>query len=265
MNNKKGVILILTLWVLVILSLLVLGFAYRARVQNRLVTFSLREEKVFFLTKEGINRAIKEIDKDNNSFDAINESWYKPIIVEKKEGKIFAAVRDEESKINVNLASLEMLEKLPGMNEKIVQEIIKQRPLDTEREILNIEGITAEDYYGSKYKKGLRDLITVWGDGKININTACEEILEIIPGLSGETKEEIISRQRNEPFTQIEDLKDIPGISLEEYSRLRDLVKVSSSVFKIFCKGTLADAERKIIAVVKKDKEAITISSWREE
>lgn len=263
--NKKGVVLILTLWVLIILSLLAIGFAYRARIQSKLAAFSLREEKVLFLGEQGINRAIKEIDKDNNSFDAVSEDWYKPIIVEQKEGEIFAVVRDEESKININTASREVLEGLPGMDEEIAQEIIKQRPLDTENEVLDVEGITAEDYYGSKYKKGIRDLITVWGDGRININTACEEILELISGLSKETREKIISRQKNDPFTEIEDLKDIPGISLEEYSRLQDLTKVSSCIFKIFCKGSLSDAQRKIIAIVKKDKKMITILSWQEE
>ncbi|SIO12989.1 type II secretion system minor pseudopilin [Halodesulfovibrio marinisediminis] len=36
-------------------------------------------------------------------------------------------------------------------------------------------------YYGSKDVKGLHDLITVWGNGPINMNTACPEIISAIP------------------------------------------------------------------------------------
>lgn len=264
MGNKNGVTLILTLWVLVVLSLLALCFTYRAHIQSQLVSFFLKEERVFFLTQEGINRAIKEISKDSNSFDALNENWCLPIIVAKKDEKIFALIRDEESKININTTSLAVLKKLFATDEKIIQEIIKRRPFDTKDEILNIEGITAEDYYGSKYRKGIRDLITVWGDGRININTVSKEVLELIPDIRQGIKESIISKQKDMPFAKIEDLKDISGINLEEYSKLKNLSKVSSSIFEIFSKGTLTDIEKKIVVIVKKEKETITILSWQE-
>ena len=51
----------------------------------------------------------------------------------------------------------------------------KNAPLDTIEEILMIKGISEENYYG---EKGLENFVTVFTNGKININTASAEVLK---------------------------------------------------------------------------------------
>ena len=80
---------------------------------------------------------------------------------------------DEQAKININTASKEVLENLPGVDEDLADEIVNslRRPFKVEEELMLVDGMTEE-----RFKK-LQNSITVYGDGKININTAHFEVL----------------------------------------------------------------------------------------
>ncbi|MGM0609474.1 MAG: type II secretion system minor pseudopilin GspK [Thermodesulfobacteriota bacterium] len=63
------------------------------------------------------------------------------------------------------------------------------RPIKYIGELVLIRGIDKELYTGSENEPGLKDLFTVYSNGKININTAPKEILAAMvnPGISRET------------------------------------------------------------------------------
>ena len=56
-------------------------------------------------------------------------------------------------------------------------------PMTDIRELLNIPGITRDLMVASGTRPGLEDLLTVHGDGRINLNTAPEGVIRAIPGL----------------------------------------------------------------------------------
>ena len=56
-------------------------------------------------------------------------------------------------------------------------------PMQDIRELMNIPGITRDLFIASGTRPGLEDLLTVYGDGRININTAHEGVLRAVPGL----------------------------------------------------------------------------------
>jgi len=67
------------------------------------------------------------------------------------------------------------------------------------RELLNIPGITRDLMVASGTRPGLEDLLTVHGDGRVNLNTAPEGVIRAIPGLPP-----TYSRERiEEYFTQL--------------------------------------------------------------
>ncbi|HNY65737.1 MAG TPA: type II secretion system minor pseudopilin GspK [Deltaproteobacteria bacterium] len=55
--------------------------------------------------------------------------------------------------------------------------LCKNGPLDTPEEILLVKGMKPEYYYGTDHYKGIRDYVTVWSGGPININTASDIVL----------------------------------------------------------------------------------------
>ena len=118
----------------------------------------------------------------------------------------------------------------------------KNGPIDDISELLLIKGITPEIYYGvsaTNYQPsyfsqqrnrfgqqaaampavtvGLTDLFTPLSDGKININTASAEVLQLIPGVDPIIAEAIVSGRAGEadlgapgmlgPYRSVQDLQ----------------------------------------------------------
>jgi competence protein ComEA len=65
------------------------------------------------------------------------------------------------------------------------------------------------------------------GDGRISLNRATASELEALPGVGPVLAERIVAyRSQNGPFTEVEDLLDVPGIGEAILASLRDLVKL---------------------------------------
>lgn len=103
-----------------------------------------------------------------------------------------AKVVDESALINLNTASVDVLKRLPGINDDLAKGIVYSglRPFSSANEVLLVEGASKEAFLLFK------DLVTVYGTGKVNINTAEKKVLLAL-GLDEELAE-IIIRFRSE-------------------------------------------------------------------
>ncbi|MCM8790027.1 MAG: hypothetical protein NC916_03310, partial [Candidatus Omnitrophica bacterium] len=129
MKNRAQV-LILSMWILIILTILAIGIGHRVSMALRLSRSHRDKLKARYLTKVGINRLVVELDNDSNDFDALNEDWanneklFSKIlasdnqnefaqvsytVIEGKDKRVIYGVRDEERKININTATKEVL------------------------------------------------------------------------------------------------------------------------------------------------------------
>jgi competence protein ComEA len=65
--------------------------------------------------------------------------------------------------------------------------------------------------------------------GPVNINTATQEQLELLPDIGPVTAGNIIAyREENGPFEQIEDIMNVPGIGEVTFEGLRDQITVGN-------------------------------------
>lgn len=143
---------------------------------------------------------------------------------------VFAA--DPPTRINVNFASAEILETLPGVGPKLAQEIIKARPFKSIQDLDKVKGI------GPAKLAQIRDKIFIGPTApnfkapiapvtnavaKINLNTATLEELDALPGI-GPKRAELIVKAR--PFKTVEDLRKIKGLPASDFQKLKDLVSV---------------------------------------
>jgi len=115
----------------------------------------------------------------------------------------------------------------------------KNLPLEVPAEILWVKGMDEEKWQGSKKTPGWRELLTLWGNGKVNLNTAPFSVLKATlqvyssEVIGDDLVEEMLEARKNNPFLKVEDLS--PYLDKKVISRLRSssLVGFSSSLFSV--------------------------------
>lgn len=264
-KGDKGIILILVLWVLFFLSVVVLTLGFKNRINIRISSLNNEQLRAFYLAKEGINRMIVKLAADDAGFDSLDDEWSKELVLEKDYGVLSVKVTDEDRYLNINLISKEGLQSVSGVFEKLQKEdmeaIYKSRPFNVPQELKDISVIDEDkfDIITSSGKIKLYELLTVFSDGKLNINTVDAQVLLMIPGMSQGIAEAIIDRRKNMPFKNrdklSEELSSI-GLTPEQIGFLIKLAKVNSSVFRIRSKAvSSARSIEKIIELVIKREE----------
>lgn len=179
----------------------------------------------------------------------------------------------------------------------------KDKPFEVISELLLVRGVTPEIYFGEdanengildpneddgslsfpkdnadgELDRGLRDLLTVYGDGLINLNTAPKEVLFAIPGVSEQTVDSLVAYRAGLDgvegtaddafFTAYEDLQEVSGLTQFEYLQLVAHGTFSSSFFTIHCEAWLREdkVHRKIRAVVQRTADGVSVISWQED
>ncbi|MBU1090251.1 MAG: general secretion pathway protein GspK [Candidatus Omnitrophica bacterium] len=198
-RGKKGSILIVSLWALGVLAILGLALAQFIFQQIKFTNFFMRStislpvaraayQRVLFERRTGLVSdydSLKEITGEKEG-QLCNNLSYKYYFAQKKiiDGEeIFI---DESALINLNLVSSRILEQLPGLDEDLAKKIVEsgKRPFKRKEELLLIEDIDKEQFIQFK------DLITVYGTGKININSVSKEVLSAL-GLDDDLIEKI--------------------------------------------------------------------------
>lgn len=133
--NKRGSILIVTLWVLSILAIFAVNLGYTVRTQLFYAHHLQDRLKMYYMARAGIERAIIElmnINDETESYDALNETWanneelfkempfgdgfitFSYLLRENEEDEqtTLYGVMDESSKIDINNVPIAILTSL---------------------------------------------------------------------------------------------------------------------------------------------------------
>lgn len=128
----------------------------------------------------------------------------------------------------------------------------RNRPLGTAEELLLIKDVTPE-VFGR-----IRNYVTVYGDGKIDINCASKRVIESLSEkMNAALAQSIIDHRKFKPFVGIEELRDIPGITDSIYYTLRKTagVGVTNQYYCVTSRGTLGRLGCTIVAILRKNME----------
>ncbi len=145
----------------------------------------------------------------------------------------------------------------------------KNGPLDSLDELLLVRGFDKE----LVDDRGLRGYLTVAPtDGKINVNTAPLEVLQIVLGTQTgalaqpltEADIEDLVRYRDEH--ELKNVADINAVKISQgdLGKITPLIKVTSSYFTVSSKYTLGKVTKNVEAVLKRSGSTVSIISWRE-
>ncbi|MGD0276303.1 MAG: hypothetical protein ABSB79_09665 [Syntrophales bacterium] len=140
--------------------------------------------------------------------------------------------------------------------------------LDSLDQLLLIKGVTPDLYYGTETKPGLIQCLSIYGEGKININTAPKIVLR---ALSDDVTPEVAERLDDYRRTKGVDLSDpkwcerLPGLVNVHFNAQQ--ISTQSNVFKITSTGRIGNMTEVVSGVIKRvpATSEIKLLSWRAE
>lgn len=155
-------------------------------------------------------------------------------------------------------------------------------PLDTIGELALIKGFTVGILQGGTLStgmfesdtvvmSGIADMLTTYGDGKVNINAASARVLRTLPGVDAEMAAYIVSERdmwvdgtgaERKGFESVDEmLALVPDFPPEAV----DLLGIQSKEFRITSTGDLNGVLRTIWCIVRFTDERFTVLRWRED
>lgn len=214
-SNKTGSILIMSLWILAILSILAMGLGFRSSIEARLSKYNMDRLKALYLAKAGVIKCQDILSSDNNNYISVYECGIN-LPPEQKLEDIFMNVKiadDSTGYFSVSYNSTD-LKSYPGM-------------MDEERKI-NINRAPEEV---------LKSLLQVLGsEGKLPIGAVqIDEIISSIecwrspaPGADDHYYESLVPpyQCKHAFFCAIEELLLVKGMTLEIFSSIKDYITV---------------------------------------
>ena len=139
------------------------------------------------------------------------------------------------------------------------------RRLATIGELMWIRGFTSEMLFGKKGNPKLKDMITVYGGGKVNINTVNRDVLVTLLRQEDEYMAETVAQAviDERPYKTEDQARSI----LSQYGfggALDKKIKVKSEYFRIIATGIVGNVESRVEAIVKRFKKTCDILMWKE-
>ncbi len=132
-------------------------------------------------------------------------------------------------------------------------------PPDTLDELQLVRGVTADAFapsaeQGEEAGPGLREFVTIYGSGKVDVNYAPALVLaSLSERMELELARAIVDARFQQPFENIEDLRTVGGVSREVLDALRPQLTVRPEVryFEVTATGSAGGAARTLRAVLR--------------
>lgn len=122
-----------------------------------------------------------------------------------------------------------------------------QGTFTTMRQVLEVPGLNQQDFAPILDNLSVSAQATL--TGRINLNTAEEEVLRTVPGLPDEAVQQIVSRRGT--FATLGELASLPGVSATNLPQLADTFTVTNSVFLVRVMGESGSRKVFLEAVVR--------------
>jgi general secretion pathway protein K len=118
------------------------------------------------------------------------------------------------------------------------------------------------------------DFFTIWGDGKIDVNLADADTIQLITGVSPATADEFVKYRwgpDGKPFTlddrvynSVDEVRAGLGMSPEQFQLVEGLITLTSEVDRIESTGIIAGYEKTIFVVATRNTTPVRYLSWQE-
>ncbi len=238
---------------------------------SRFITDLYTKQQAYHALTSILPYILQGLRREDPSVDTLSDPWAFPFIIETERGTLEVEIHDEERFLNLNYVGsskihrevferlLSLLRISPGYTDRLLAWIgkspsvfesehpIKRAPMDSTYE-LRFLGMDEEELYGRTEGDvsypGLLELVTVHSSGKINVNTAPKYILMALdPRIDSALADKIIEHRNSKPFKKVDDLVLVEGMSFDILYRIRAVIDVKSSHFRIVAKVKRAEVQ----------------------
>lgn len=174
MKKNRGSILIVAVWALVFFTFL--GAGFRAVLDSRVRMGRFYRERLAAeqAAYSACRRIQQELKNDRTGYDTLFECG-RERTEECGLTRFTYSLVDEGRKVNINTGSPSVLAGLPGLTMDIAQKIASPdvRPFTLIEELAAVEG-------GAGVYETIRGMVTIHGEGAVNVNTAPEAVLKAL-------------------------------------------------------------------------------------
>ena len=190
--HERGSLLVITLWLIAVLSLIAVGLANYLSAEVRLSGYQLARAQAKSWAKTGLYLAMERLAEDakdaDEACDWLDDDWAGPLDVPMENGGgVIVQVTDDERRLDLNgeAASVAVLSNLLEVGE-VAEAVMGYRkpergPARTIRvmeELFDIPAVQAHQETGPV----LRAQTTVYTQGHVNLNTASAALLQAMKG-----------------------------------------------------------------------------------
>ncbi|WP_319777157.1 type II secretion system protein GspK [Maridesulfovibrio sp.] len=324
LSGQRGFALVITLWVMAVLGVMAASFFYETLCEIKVESWSRQDRRAYNLARGGIHRAagiIREHARD--PVHSVTDKWfsgdsfYKDMkfgpgyysivrpgiednaensagVKSKKSGKdeVNYGLVDEESRLNINVATMDQLQGFPDVSNVLAANIILYRtkkhsksssrapqsvamakglvdgPIRNIDELLQVKGMTREILYGEPGGEGgIAPHLTCFSSGKVNINTAGKEVLHAV-GFSTQQVQALLAYRLSgwKGFATVDAALSVLGAASQN-SHIAPLLGVQSKNFSMTCLVGFSPGKpvERIRARVSVGKDQLRFTRWESE
>ncbi|MBV8533339.1 MAG: general secretion pathway protein GspK [Verrucomicrobia bacterium] len=118
------------------------------------------------------------------------------------------------------------------------------------------------------------NFFTIWGDGKIDVNLAEADMIELITGVSPATADQFVKYRwgpDGKPFTaddrvytSMDEVRAALGMSPDQFQVVEGLLSLNSEVDRIESRGIIAGYEKTVVVIATRNTTPVRYLSWQE-
>jgi general secretion pathway protein K len=149
----------------------------------------------------------------------------------------------------------------------------KNGPLDSPEELLLVKGVTPELFYGTEDHASIAPYISVFGNGRININTADPKFPASPPlvlrslheemSLSDSMAEDMANYRQEATEDELASTQWYSQVLPDDIKIPNELITTASNYFQITSVGHFGDTSRRVEAVVERSISGFKLLSWK--
>jgi general secretion pathway protein K len=211
MRNRRGVALIFVLSLLVVLGVVAVDVAARARAESNMLMDAKARAAGRYAAESGILIARTAVQQwlDTAPMPPQRAKLFRRLVarndsmgrIDLGAAQFQTAILDLNARIDLNRSSQGSLaglfsEFIPGSQAKDIAAALKREPISRFAELARVPGVD------DSLALAVAPYVTIWGDGVIDINAAPEAVLAALPGIGRAVAQRIVARREaGEIFT----------------------------------------------------------------